>query len=303
MGAAGGGRRVAETAAAGLPADLDAWLAASEATVPDLRPEAAKTIVWAQPGARPTTDLALVYLHGFSADRHEVDPLPRVVAGHLGANLYYTRLRGHGRDGRAMAEATVRDWLADTEETMRIGARIGRRVVLMGTSTGGSLAVWAAAQGHWTGVLAALVLLSPNFGLRHPVAPLLTWPGGALIARLLVGKERRFEPQNELQARHWTARYPSSALLPLMELVRDVRALSLSSVTVPVFAAYSERDRVVSPDALKAALARFGSPEVRSFPVEGDGDVNHHVIAGDILSPATTEPLANEILDFLERIR
>ncbi len=52
----------------GVPgiAELDAWLAAKEAQVPALRPDAAKQIVWAgEPGAR--TPLSLVYVHGFSA--------------------------------------------------------------------------------------------------------------------------------------------------------------------------------------------------------------------------------------------
>jgi alpha-beta hydrolase superfamily lysophospholipase len=172
----------------------------------------------------------------------------------------------------------------------------------MGTSTGGSLAVWAAAQPRWRNTLAALVLLSPNFGLRHPAARLLTWPGGGLVVRVLVGKERRFEPQNERQGRHWTACYPSSALLQLMALVRDVRALPLRTVTMPVFVAYSERDKVVDPAATRRALTRFGSTEVRLYAVEGDGDANHHVVAGDILSPATTGPLAREILSFMERV-
>ncbi len=285
-----------------LPDDLDAWLTSSEAEVPALRPDAAKTIVWADAARHAQTALSLVYLHGFSADRHEVEPLPRLVAEGLEANVYYTRLTGHGRDGAAMGEATVADWLADTDEALRIGARLGRRVVLMGTSTGGSLAMWAATQPEWRGSLAALVLVSPNFGLRHPAAPMLAWPVGGLVARLLVGKERRFEPENERQAHHWTVRYPSSALLPLMRLVRDVRALPLETVTVPVFVAYSKHDRVVAPRATRRALARLGSAEVHMHRVEGDGDPSHHVLAGDILSPATTESLAHEILTFLERI-
>ncbi len=286
-----------------LPDDLDAWLAASESDVPDLRPEAAKTIVWATEGVRERTALAVVYIHGFSADRHEVEPLPRMVAERLGANLFYTRLSGHGRDGAALARATAADWLHDTDEALEIGSRLGGRVVLMGTSTGGSLAVWAAAQPRWRSALAALVLVSPNFGLRHPLAPLLTWPGGRLVARMLVGRERRFEPENERQARHWTTCYPSSALLPLMALVHDVRALPFETVTVPVFVAYSEQDQVVDPRATRAALARFGSSEVSLHVVEGDGDPSHHVLAGDILSPSTTRPLARQILTFLERNR
>jgi hypothetical protein len=78
-----------------LPDDLDAWLAARESAVPALRPDSGKEILWAAaPGAK--TPLAVVYLHGFSADREEIRPVPDDVATALGANLFLTRLAGHG---------------------------------------------------------------------------------------------------------------------------------------------------------------------------------------------------------------
>lgn len=55
----------------GLPADLDAWLARSEARFSDLRPEADKRIVWADPVKKGRTDYAVVYIHGFSSTRME----------------------------------------------------------------------------------------------------------------------------------------------------------------------------------------------------------------------------------------
>ncbi|MDD4273595.1 MAG: hypothetical protein PHG14_07705 [Desulfobacter postgatei] len=38
-----------------------------------------------------------VYIHGFSATRKETAPLSDLVAKTLNANLFYTRLSGHGR--------------------------------------------------------------------------------------------------------------------------------------------------------------------------------------------------------------
>jgi len=124
-------------------AELDGWLAAREAAVPDLRPDAARRIVWADAaGAR--TDWAVVYLHGFSASGEEIRPVPDAVAAALGANLFFARLSGHGRDGAAMAEASVADWMADTAEALAIGRALGERVLVIGTSTGAALATAAA---------------------------------------------------------------------------------------------------------------------------------------------------------------
>jgi pimeloyl-ACP methyl ester carboxylesterase len=129
-----------------LSADIDAYLERREAAVPNLRPGDSKSVVWLHPDEPDVTPLSLVYLHGFSADRHEVEPLVSDVAREIGANVYFSRLTGHGRDAAAMGEATVEAWLDDVAEAVAIGGYIGERVVLMGTSTGGTLALWAAAR-------------------------------------------------------------------------------------------------------------------------------------------------------------
>jgi pimeloyl-ACP methyl ester carboxylesterase len=139
-----------------LPNDVEGYLARTEGQFDDIAPGAEKSIVWA--GAkRAKTPFAIVYLHGFSATRQETFPLCDLVAARLGANLHYTRLTGHGRGGRALAEATVSDWLNDAAEAFAIGERLGDKVIVIGTSTGGTLATWLALQPHST--LHACVLL------------------------------------------------------------------------------------------------------------------------------------------------
>ncbi len=51
-----------------LPDDLDQYLRESEARFSDITPGAEKTIIWAHPDKR-RTDLAIIYLHGYSATR------------------------------------------------------------------------------------------------------------------------------------------------------------------------------------------------------------------------------------------
>ena len=97
-------------------------MAEGEASVPGLRPGEARAVVWADPETRARTPIALVYVHGFSADRHEVDPLVSRIAEALGANVFYTRLKGHGRDGAALAEAMVEAWLDDVAGAGAVGA-------------------------------------------------------------------------------------------------------------------------------------------------------------------------------------
>jgi alpha-beta hydrolase superfamily lysophospholipase len=282
-----------------LGSDLEAYLAAGESAVPDLKPGEARGVVWADSHA--ATPVSLVYLHGFSADRHEVEPLVSDLARELGANAYFARLSGHAQSDAALGEATVADWLADAAEAVAVGARIGQRVVLVGTSTGGTLALWAAAQPEAAGRIDALVLISPNLGLRDPSARVLTWPWGGVIARALAGPERCFEPETPEQALHWTVCYPTRALLPMIALVEHVRSMNLSGVRAPTLLVYSTADQVVDAEETARVLGGLGGtgPTVRL--VERSGDPAAHVIAGSIMSPGTTDEVRARVVDFLER--
>lgn len=279
-----------------LPEDLDAWLEVSEAAIPDVRPGTEKRIVWADPATRQATPLSVIYLHGFSATRQEIAPVCDRVARQLQANLFYTRLRGHGRSGDAMAEATVNAWLADAVEALEIGRRLGQRVVVIGTSTGGTLATWLAARSEG---LASLVLISPNFGVANPTAGILLWPWGEQLARLIVGPRRSWEPHNPSQALYWSHDYPTQALLPMMGLVDLVEGLDLKQITLPTLVLYSPEDSVVSPARTEARFQELGTARKALIEVEETGDPSHHVIAGDIMSPGSTDAVVKRIVGFV----
>ena len=108
--------------------------------MPGIRDGLEKEIVWADPMIHAKTPISIVYIHGFSASKGEVRPLADEIADQLDANLFYTRLTGHGQDGAAMTQGSVNAWINDYEEALAIGRAIGDKVVVIATSTGGSLA-------------------------------------------------------------------------------------------------------------------------------------------------------------------
>jgi len=286
----------------GSPAELADSLTARESALGDVTPGAEKHVVFARLDAPARTPLAVVYLHGFSATRQEVSPLPELLADSLGANLFLTRLTGHGRGSEAMAESTLNDWLRDVEEALAVGGRLGERIVLMGTSTGATLALWAAAEPRWRSRLAGVLLMSPNLGLPDPRARILLWPWGGVLARLVEGPERSFEPRNALQERYWTTRYPTEALLPMMAAVRMIEQTPLGAVEAPILVAYDPDDTVVDPGETERRFPDLGSQWKRLQPVTVPEGADAHVIAGDILNPALTLPLLTEMLDFLRAV-
>lgn len=284
-----------------LPQDLDTYLARSEAIHDDIVPGTEKKIVWAQRKGEQTA-LALVYVHGFSASRQDTAPLAARIADRLHANLYSTRLTGHGRGSSAMLEGSVQAWLNDMHEATAVGKRLGRRVVIIGVSTGATLAIWQAAQSKGDEI-AALVLLSPNMGPADRRTAILTWPWGAQLAELLVGKTRSWKPVNERHGRYWTSSYPVRALVPMMGLVKVTRALDLQTIKTPTMVIYSPADKTVDTQAIVTAFQEMGAQQKKLVPYQEAEDRDQHVLAGDILSPGATEPLAQMIADFLAGVQ
>ncbi len=280
-----------------LPVELDAYLQQAESSFDDIVPGAEKVIYWAD-SSRQRTPRSIVYLHGFSASRQETAPLSDSLARRWGANLYYARLTGHGRSDDAMGDADVNDWLYDAREALEIGRRIGERVVLVGTSTGGTLATWLAARAD-SDDLEALVLLSPNFWPKADGIEMLLWPYGAFLGRIAEGEYVEWEPTNEGHARYWTNRYPIEAAVEMMRLVNYVNTLDLSTMSVPTLVIYSPEDRVVEPEYVISTFEEIGSPRKLLVAVDEVEADNNHVLAGDVLSPGDTERIAAYIQEFV----
>lgn len=284
-----------------ISTDLDQYLSQSEAKYTDIVPGTEKTIIWAN-DSKTKTSLSIVYLHGFSATRQEVAPLCDEAAAELGANLFYTRLSGHGRSNAAMAEPTINDWLNDTNEALEIGKRLGDKVVVIGTSTGGTLATWLAEQPDTEDVL-GYVLISPNFGPYDSNSEILTLPWAKQFVPLLIGNEYSWTPTNPDHGRYWTHSYPSPALVPMMGLVNYVRKSDLESIQKPFLIIYSPDDTVANSEKTGLIIEKIGSEikqvERITYPVNPE----NHVLAGDILAPDNTQAIKDIILDFISRLR
>ncbi len=256
-------------------------------------------IRWQTPGRR--SDYAVVHLHGFSASRQETAPLADVLADALNANLFETRLTGHGHATEPMAGVSAETWLDDAVAALAIGETLGERLIVLSTSTGGTLSL--ALLGHPSmSSVDTLAMISPNLMPADSNARFLTRPGGPLLAKLLVGDTRSWTAHNDLQERYWTTTYPTDSVVEVMRLVDHAAGKLPARIDQRVIMFVSRDDRVVSPRAALDAFAAIEAPAKRLVEIDDAGDPSAHVLAGDILSPASTADVAATIVAFVEGV-
>lgn len=267
----------------------------------DMVPGVEKRVIWAPGGYERRTPYSVVYLHGFSATSEEIRPVPDRIAQALGANLVFTRLQGHGRGSAAMTEGTASGWMRDAAEALAAGRAVGEKVIVLSTSTGGTLAAAAALDPEMSAEVVAIIFVSPNFGVNDPLAFVPTLPGARYWLPFVMDGERDASSPDPEKNTYWTTRYSWSALVPMATLVKTVVALDFGQARVPALFWFSPDDRVVRPDLTREVARRWGGPaETRTVAMGPGDDPSSHVIAGDIMSPGQTDIAVAGMLAWLQ---
>lgn len=237
----------------------------------------------------------ICYVHGFSASRMELEPVISMVGKRLKANVFFTRLRGHGyQDASEITKVTAQDWINDVIECVEVAARSGEKVVLIGNSMGAALSSLVAANTKYK--IHSLVLLAPYFGVKDRKSDLLAGYYGGYIADLYFKGYRSFPPVNEQQPLYWYTKYPASALKPLMVVSQVVRKMDFSTLNMPVFVAYSRQDEIVDLDEMHKKYDQITTNK----RIDADTIYQSHVIAGDIVNPAGNAQLQKNLYSFIK---
>ena len=253
-----------------------------------LKPDNEARIVWANDSLKQKTEYAIVYLHGFSASQEEGNPVHRNIAKKFGCNLYLSRLSQHGVDTTdALYNMTPDNLWESAKQAYAIGKQLGNKVILMGTSTGATLALQLAAAYP---EISELVLYSPNIAINDPNAWLLNNPWGLQIARLVKGSKLNTEGSNTPEYnKYWHHQYRLEATVQLEELLETtMKAETFAKIKQPTLSLYyykdeQHQDKVVKVDAMKEMMAELGtSSEFKKMvPIPEAGN---HVLASPIQS-------------------
>ncbi|MDD4107971.1 MAG: alpha/beta hydrolase [Prolixibacteraceae bacterium] len=269
----------------------------------DVRTDNESRIVWADDSNHVRTEYCLLYLHGFSASWYEGYPVNINFARYFGCNAYLPRLASHGENRvDALIDMTPGRLWESAKESLMLARSLGKNVIIMGASTGGTLGLKLAAD--FPEYVDGLILLSPNIRIKNNSSFLLSRPWGLQIARSVYDGRYRITNQDTLskECQYWYCKYRLESIVYLQQLIdATMTSETFSSISVPVFLGYYYKDRdnqddVVKVSAMLKMFEKLETPEGEkvkvAFPEAGS-----HVIASELFSGSVDDVL-KETLKF-----
>ena len=268
---------------------LEKQIAEKENAFKTLRPDNEARIIWAD-SSKTKTPWSIVFLHGFSASWREGDPVVLDLAKRYGCNVFLPRLYGHGLDtAECMVNLTAEKLLGSAKEALAIGKAIGEKVLVVSSSTGGTLSLYLASGKD---NIDALVLYSPNVKIYDPTAKLLDKPWGLQISRAVLGSKYRGWPAPDEKKKYFTNYYRLEALIGVQSLIsHTMKKETFEKITCPVFIGYyykneEEQDKVISIEAMKEMYTQLSTPANQKreipFPEAGNHVLCYYLDSKDI---------------------
>jgi len=267
-------------------ANLDSIVQAGE-KLHKLKPNNEARIVWAD-STHQTTEFAIVYLHGFSASQMEGGPVHENIAKAFHCNLYLSRLAEHGIDSiDDLINLTAVNYWESAKQAYAIGKKLGKKVIIMSTSTGGTLSLQMAAAYP---EIAGLIMYSPNIAINNPAATLLNKPWGLQIARLVRGGNfANVQFKNNDYPKYWNTHYRLESTVELQNLIEATMTKEqFAKVNQPSLVLYyykdeANQDKVVKVSAMKKMLSELGTPDSLKKEIAIPNAASH-VLASPIVS-------------------
>ena len=280
--------------------NLDSFVQAGE-QMHRLKPNNQARIVWAD-SSHQQTEYAIVYLHGFSASQMEGAPVHENIAKAFHCNLYLARLAEHGIDTtEVFLNLTAEKYWESAKLAYAIGKKLGKKVIIMSTSTGGTLSLQLAAAYP---EIAGLVMYSPNIAINNPAAFLLNDPWGLQIARMVKGSNYANIPfKHPDYPKYWNTRYRLEATVELQNLIEATMTKeTFAKIHQPCLALYyykdeANQDNVVKVSAIQKMLTEISTPDnlKKGIAIPHAGN---HVLASPLVSKGveSVEMLTKEFI-------
>jgi len=260
-----------------------------------VRPGNEAKIIWANDSVKARTEYVLLYLHGFSASRQEGYPVNEGFPKRYLCNAFLARLASHGLvTDNPLIDMSPDRLYESAKMALVIASHLGEKVIIMGTSTGGTLGLKLAAD--FPEMVAGLILYSPNVRIKQKASVLLSKPWGLQIARINFGGDFRVtsdDPSGEI-CKYWYCKYRAEGTVFLQQLIDETMDDQVfSKINCPLFLGYyykdeEHQDQVVDVKAALDMFSKVSTPKLlrreQPFPEAGS-----HVIACNLTSKSFRE--------------
>jgi pimeloyl-ACP methyl ester carboxylesterase len=192
------------------------------------------------------------------------------------------------------------------KQALAIGKQLGNKVIVMGTSTGGTNALQLAAA--YPNDVAALVLLSPNIAINNDKAYLLNKHWGTQLAELVTGHDHNVSNDTLLPfyKQYWYYRYPYKGAAALQEiLATSMLPETFAKIKQPSLLLYYykdpvHQDSVVRVDAELRMFDELGTPPALKRKQAMPNAGNH--VLGSYIKSHDVEGVQQQIALFMKEI-
>ncbi|SDR70819.1 Esterase/lipase [Gillisia sp. Hel1_33_143] len=281
--------------------ELEEKITTSEASF-QTREDNEARIIW-QDSIPKKTEYSIVYLHGFAGSYQDGFPVNVNIADTLHANIYLARWSGHGlKPPHSLNDFTPDNAWMSAKEALEIGKTIGKKVIIMSTSTGGTLALNLAAT--YPESVYAIINMGPNVEDDMPGTFILNSHWGYEIANLIsLGSNKKIEHEQEIARNYWDTIYPSKALVDLQVLVESTMTpKTFKKINSPVLTLFYkknafEKDEHVEVSVYPEMYELLSTPSSKKKLVALKTPETHFV--GSEIKSKDTKIVEKEIVKFL----
>ena len=247
-----------------------------------------------------SNDVACLLVHGFGGSPFEMEPLVPVLE-ELGCTVDLPTLPGHDSTIEEFRRTFFKDWLAHAEERYLKLARRHAKVIPIGFSMGGSIALLLAARHTPAGVvsLAAPLRLSPSLSFSFRSAWLFFLP---LLQHVRpVVPRRKGRPESRAIAPY--RGYEGASYLPqLNSLGRGLAELRsrLPEITCPALIMHDARDRSSWPGSAVSIASKAASQDLTLVYTR----IREQITSRHMLTThqETRERVSDEVRAFVARV-
>lgn len=215
---------------------------------------------WSAPGSGERAGVGLVVVHGICSNPLTTRPLGEALAAQ-GFRVEVPRLPGHGTNWRDMATTRYADWRAALEQVVHELAVRCDRVLLVGQSLGGTLALDLACRRlpKVAGAVAINAAVLDRPGLLARLSPLVARVTPALPPRLAgLVRNDAARPGVDERAYEWLPTRAAQSMLDELPRLRQ----RLRQLELPLLLCCSRDDHVVPPENTPAIAGLVAGPTV-----------------------------------------